>query len=577
MTKKGKIFLWSTLGALVLAIVVAIVCANSLLTRVANRQLRKQLALYDNLTLSYDQLRIRLLEGNIAVSGLDAQMLLVDSLRHDTLKQHIAADCIEVKGINWLRLRKRQLSLRAIEINSPSALLILPSPAKQASPKTTPADLPALTDTVIANRLQLLSAISIDKLNLTNGSISLSNAADQLTFSTDSLCLSCRDLNFNIADSTFCLNDSVYELNLSNIRLLTPDGLTRLTLGRLTANGQDGFCASRLRALNTCPREQLARRQGKVPVTWIDTQIEQVSSSKFNPLRQLSRRSIDIDTISVKGQSVQLYRDTQYPPKEPYPMPQEAILNIPIPVRVAHLLLTMPKAAIAVTDDGTHVGNMQVSDIRAQAQGFSNKPGSTLNADASCSLAGGKAVANLTLTNDHPCSFTFSCKSSDMKAQHMNDFIQPFSGASARGNIHSLTLHTKGDAKTSESHFCMIYDSLTAHIDENNAPIAALAKAAGVINFFAPAIMQHSNPRHKGSTPFVCKSTATRNTREDFAMYLLAEPLIDGMMHTLLPDGIYNIVSNTMKQMRMKESKNKDKDKDKIKDKAKNKKKKTNG
>ena len=559
-----------------LAIVVAIVCANSLLTRVADRQLRKQLALYDNLTLSYDQLKLRLLEGYIAVSGIDARMLLVDSLRHDTLKQHIAADCIEVKGINWLRLRKRQLCLRAIEINSPSAQLVLP-PTELLSVPQASADLPALTDTVIANRLQLLSAISIDKFNLTNGSISLSNAADRLTFSTDSLCLSCRDLNFNIADSTFCLNDSVYELNLSHIRLLTPDGLTRLTLGRLTANGQDGFCASRLRALNTCPREQLARRQGKVPVTWIDTQIEQVSSSKFNPLRQLSRRSIDIDTISVKGQSVQLYRDTQYPPKEPYPMPQEAILNIPIPVRVAHLLLTMPKAAIAVTDDGTHVGNMQVSDIRAQAQGFSNKPGSTLNADASCSLAGGKAVANLTLTNDHPCSFTFSCKSSDMKAQHMNDFIQPFSGASARGNIHSLTLHTKGDAKTSESHFCMIYDSLTAHIDENNAPIAALAKAAGVINFFAPAIMQHSNPRHNGSAPVVCQSTTTRNTREDFAMYLLAEPLIDGMMHTLLPDGIYNIVSNTMKQMRMKESKNKDKDKDKIKDKAKNKKKKTNG
>lgn len=547
-----------------LAIVVAIVCANSLLTRVADRQLKKQLALYDNLTLSYDQLKLRLIEGYIAVSGIDARMLLVDSLRHDTLKQHIAADCIEVKGINWLRLRKRQLSLRAIEINSPSALLDL-SPTERLSVPQASADLPALADTVIANRLQLLSAISIDKFNLTNGSISLTNAADQLTFSTDSLCLSCRDLNFNIADSTFCLNDSVYDLNLSHIRLLTPDGLTRLTLGRLTANGQDGFCASRLRALNTCPREQLARRQGKVPVTWIDAQIEQVRSSKFNPLRQLSRRSIDIDTISVKGQSVQLYRDTQYPPKEPYPMPQEAILNIPIPVRVAHFSLTMPKVAIAATDDGTHVGNMQVSGIRAQAQGFSNKPGSTLNADASCSLAGGNAKISLSFTNDKQSSFTFSCKSSDMKAQHMNNFIQPFSGASAKGNIHSLTLHTKGDAKTSESHFCMIYDSLTAHIDEEHAPIAALAKAAGVINFFAPAIMQHSNPRHKGSTPFVCKSTATRNTREDFAIYLLAEPLIDGMMHTLLPDGIYNIVSNTMKQIRLKESKTKNNVKDKDK------------
>ena len=545
MSHKRKIIIWSVLCTVVVLLVVAVLCANGIVSSIADRKLRQQLADNDRLTLTYDRLQVRLMEGYVSADNIYCSLAPVDTLLSDSLGQTFAADKLEVRGINWFKLRKKQLLIGHINVESPQVKLQFADKSKKNNnikPSTEETDTTALD----GKQEVFFELVRVHKISLSDGSVGIKKLTDKFSFSTDSVNIQVRDLCYDFVDSAFTYNDSVYELSLRNLNLTTADGLVNLKLAQLSNKDAGPLTLRSLRARNTCPKEQLANRQGKIPVTWFDAQIDKLLTSDVNLVRQIVRKDVNVEKVSVYGHSVQIYRDMQYPPKVPYPMPQEEIMNIPLPVHVGALDVHLPRFNISVTNDGSHVGNMHIDNISVSAQNFSNSKNNTMAVAIKSRLTGGDLNARLTLRNDKNCSFAFNFSARDLRPSQLEDFLVPIAGTSAHCRIHSLDISSQGGSVMSKSNFCMVYDSMAVNIHQD-APIEKLAKSAGLINFFAPAVVYKSNPRPNTVEPFACETQNTRDPWQNFAMYLMS-PLMDGMLHTVLPEGIYRMIEKGMKK-----------------------------
>ena len=537
MTRRAKIW-WGVLFAIVLLVAAVIIYANHLVSSFADKQLRKQIDKSPNVILTYDDLSVRLFTGIISLDNIECQLLPTDSLLRDKYGQRINVKQIDIRGINWFTIRKKQLDIHDIRIVEPHAEIYIP-------PKQIEKDLAEVDST--QRKAAFLSQISVGKIKLISGDVSLTRLDNKFSMLAEGIDLGLYDLEYNITDKSYSYNDSVYYLTLTNLNMITSDGLMALKTGKFQTEDAGELYVENLHAYNTCKREQLAKAKGKVPVAWIDAHVKSLTTSKVNLFRQALAKSVDLEKITVKGDKIQLYRDMQYPPKKPYPMPQEAIMQIPIPVNVGTMSLDMPTMAIALTTDGQHVGKMSMSNIRLTATGFTNSKGKTLKAHALCNVGGGKAEINLNLINDRASTFTFNCKGTNMDASQMNDFIHPFSGASIACDIKTLNISSKGNKSNGNGKFCMTYDNLRVHITKEDAPIKRLAQNAGVINVFAPSILIPRNPRPNTTQPFECEVEFKRNTKKNFAAYLMA-PLMEGSIHTVLPESFFYTVKKKMQQ-----------------------------
>ena len=540
MTKKKHIILWSVLAVVALLIIVAVLYADKIVTSIADGELRKALNKNENIQVDYSDLRVRLMAGSISAKDITCRIVAKEQPLKDTIAQQISVGYIDVHGINWFRLRKKQLDIHNISVRSPRAEIILPPKQKNRIGAT--ADTAEVKKSNITN---YISSIEVDKVKISGGAVNLKKLENKFALQADSLDLKINDLQYDLAEKNFTYNDSVYSVALRNFSLTSSDGLFAVAVGSAKTEDAGKVKVKKLHLNNTCKKENLAKAKGKVPVTWVDAEIAELTTSDVNLIRQAVNKSVDIEKIDIFGKKVQLYRDTQYPPKKPYKMLQEAITNIPIPVHIGEVKLALTNFAAGLTRDGNHVGKLALSDVHLNADDFSNASGNVLKTHLNGNLSGTKADIHLNLKNDKACTFTYAFEAKDLKGSAFDDFLHPISGATLSANIHSVNIQTQGDKNLNVGTFCMLYDSLHAHINKEDAPIERLAKNAGVINFFAPAIIHKSNPRSPNAQPYVAPINNPRNPQKNFMAYIMS-PFMDGIMHTVLPEGIYQSIKKNM-------------------------------
>ena len=544
MTKKKRIILWSVLGGVALILIICIFCADAIVTSIADKELKEALSKNDKVQLSYDKLHVLLMSGTVTLSDIEATIPSPDTLSKVKAEQIIKIQNLDIRGINWLKLRKKELNIMEITIKSPQAQIVLPPKELKKKKKDSKAGLVADTlqhaDSTAANPFK----ISVGRIKLKNGSLALTRIGDKFSISADSLNLKVYDLGYDVAEKQMAYNDSLYNVSLNNFNMLSSDGLFQLTVGQLSTADAGAVNIKDIHALNTCKQQSLAKLMGKIPVTWVDAVIPEITTSEFNLVRQIVQKNIDIQNIDVKGKRVVIYRDTQYPPKVPFGMPQEDIMNIPVPVSVNNIHVTLPNFTAYVTEDGTHAGVMPLNHLNINMNSFNNKHGNTLASQINGKLGESKLNINLSLHNDKACTFDYSFYSEDISSDILNGFIHPLSGTSLYANFHSIDIKTKGNKQANRGTFCMIYDSLSMHITKEDAP-ERLAKNAGVINAFAPAVIQKQNPRSHGKDPFVAEIDLPRNPQKNFVTYVI-DPLTDGIMHSAFPEGIYQSIRKSM-------------------------------
>ncbi|MBR1565062.1 MAG: hypothetical protein IJ650_06930 [Paludibacteraceae bacterium] len=552
MTKKQHIILWSVLGGVAILLSVIISSADVIVTKIADRQLRNVLSKTDKVEVTYDKLHVLLMSGTVGLDNVTCRIPMQDSLTGVKAEQLIKIEDVDIRGINWFRLRKKQLKILSVRLKSPEAQLVLPpKELKKKKDTTQPADssVQRLPDSP-AHQF----TVSIDRVRVKNASVSLTRLGDKFALHADSITVKANDLSYDVATKQLAYNDSVYSLSLGNFSMLSADGLFELLIKELDTKDAGKINIEGLRAHNTCKPAALSKAKGKLAVTWVDASIMKLTTSSVNVIRQARNKSVNIDSIAITGKRVEIYRDTQFPPKTPYGMPQEGIMKIPMPVEVGTIKVSLPQFDVALTRDGNHVGKLTLDHLHLNAASFNNKQGNTLKAHLTGKLGEGGADMNLTLRNDKACTFTFNFLGKDVSTEQLNSFVHPISGASISANIHSVEIKTKGDKQFNKGTFCMLYDELTAHITKEDAPIERLAKNAGVINFFAPAIIQKQNPRSHNHEPFTPEINIARDPQKNFASYLMS-PFMDGVMHTVFPDYIYQSIMKSISQKKAQEKK----------------------
>lgn len=525
-----------TTVAIVLAAVIVSVAltADRMAEKAAATQLHKAAA-EKGIELNWSELKIRLVHGSVRIDSLQCRIGASDQAFIDIKAARLYAGRVH----RLMLLKERVLRIDKAEIIRPQIETCGPQKALEAL-KRQP------HDTIPAKRVPIARA-EVKTVNIKDGRIAVSMPDNKLQAAADSLCIRLHEAAYDFRDSLMTYCDSLYVFSACGINYVSSNGLFRLSVAQTgTANG-GSLTASGIKGGNTDQPEKHAMNAGKVAATWAQFDITELRTSPVNILKCLKQKEITADSLTVRGNFADLYRDNHYPPRTPYPMPQEALAKAGMPLSLQHAGITLNRLHFTLTQDGSNKGSLQLNRLSVKAHNITGLSGSTMHTRLKSNLQdGGNISLDLHLTNNPLCTFTCKTEVTNTGGDNFSSFTHPIAGLDAGCNIHSLNMDCHGDKDRQEGTFCIQYDSLKIHIDKDS-PIEKLGKLAGIANAFAPAVLIKSNPRHKGAEAMTCTIECTRNQWKPFPVYLF-KPLSDGMVQTVLPPAIAKPVSKKMRQ-----------------------------
>lgn len=484
--KRSRIITLIILAVLLLTATIIVLRADRMAENMAAEYIR-QAADEQQIPLSWSDLNIRLLHGSIRIDSLSAQLNIADSTTNDTTYLNVLVPRLDVGRIHWLTLLRHRV-------------------------------------------------VRIDRVRLTNGNIALSKHNDHTELHLDSLCLAAHDLRYNLLDSTFTYNDSVYLIRATNIGYTSDDGLFSAKVGSLATEDAGCIILTDIIGGNTDKREQHAVKMGKQEVTWARFNLSRVRTTPVNIIRMALTQQVMIDTVSIDGPNTEIYYDAQFPPKQPYPMPQQSLAAIEQPLLIKQLSASLGVLHLAVTLDGKHVGLLDLKKTRARVSNISNTPGNTLKAKVTTHIGGSEVNVTTGLTLDKRRSLTYNADIKELKGHDLVGLTKPLLGVELNCNIHSIHTECKGDSISMGGTFCMCYDSLNVHLDENG-PMKDLSSLAWLINPLASVVLYNRNPRNDNELPATFEVSADYDPMQPFPAYYIAI-ISDGIIQSILPFGM---------------------------------------
>lgn len=386
-------------------------------------------------------------------------------------------------------------------------------------------------------KLLCQQVVQVDRVRLSCEQIAYADTANSTSLQLDSLTVEVHDICYNLRDSSFAYNDSVYLLQSGRLAYTSPDSLFEVTIGSLYTRDAGEIVLKYILGGNTDKPEEHADRMGKQEVTWARFNLQEVRVSAVNVIRLAQAQEINIDSVGICGKSTNIYYDSHYPPKEPYPMPSESLLAIKMPLNVGHLDATLKQFHVAVTTDGKHAGTLELKQTHARIRNISNRPGSTMRTTLQTHFADGGTVKIATdMTMNKHGSLTFDADITQTTGSNLASLTKPLLGVELKCNFHSISTRCTGDSKNLRGTFCMQYDSLSIHVDEDN-PMEELGKFAGIVNTLAPVVLYNKNPRSANAEPKSFEVGAKHDPMQPFPAYFIGV-INDGMLQTILPFGI---------------------------------------
>lgn len=507
----------------------------------ADKQLRAAMA-ERGLPVTWSSLHIRVGQGTVRLDSL--RMYMQTELNSGRDSAYILAEVprIHIGHIHWGQLlRERHLHIDEIRLSRPRV-------AVRSVEEVLPTLLQAAHDST--RQAMPIERVSVDAIRLTDGSVRLTEAGGRQSVEADSLQAGVHGICFHFGNSSLHYCDSVYHLALSNLHYTTPDGLMRVTCKHMETADAGSMVLRSLRIANTDRKERHADNCGKQPATWVHGTIHEIRTSPVNIVRTLVNRRVDIGSLSVAGDSIYIYRDNHYKPRRPYPMPQEALLAIDVPVHVGRVGLSLRALTAEITEDSIHSGQFMLGRTDVTLSPLTNRAGQHVKTEVKSSLPEqGTIHLDMDLTLNKTCDFTLATLVEDCRMESFNRFLHSQVGIETGGYIRHLEMNCKGDNVKSEGEFCMQYDSLHIHVLKDETPIARLSKFAGIINTFAPAVLRTHNPRSKGEEAQRYTVSGVRDPWQLFPLYLIVSPLSDGILQTVLPPALEKTVKKTRQEM----------------------------
>lgn len=534
MSRGWRIFV-IVLSVVAVLAVAAVLTADVVLTKLADKALREHIRAIDNRYVDYGSVHVRVGSRSVEMHDVVFSTDTIDSLTSAGLL--VRVEKVAVKHISLRRLiRDKCLSVGKLSIDNPHVQFL--SVAEENKPQNEP----PVADSTKTN--SWLAEVEIKRIDVSGASFALRYLDNQLQLNIDSADVKTGRVGYNLRSDSLFYDDSAYSLLLRRLSFMSSNGLFSARIRELSTEDTGAINVQGIIAGNTVGKFDLADRMGKVPVTWAHAEISRLTTSACNLPRLITQKRLLIDTIVVEGERLQVLRDVRYKPKEQYPMPQQEIMSIPVPLEIKTVKSEIAKLEVEFANQIDHCGKMDLRKMNVTIKNFTNSEKATTHITTK-GLMGENAKLNLglNLTNDKKCHFSADMRIQEATGAALDGFLIPLAGVNLRTNLHDMHCTMAGDSKSATGDFCMIYDSLKINIDKTKMPVEVVAKHAGVINFVLSLMVPVCNPRNPGHEPFTCKVSAERDPMDNFAMYMFG-PVIDGLEQTLLPKFVHNTIKN---------------------------------
>lgn len=513
-----------------LALVTALfTVGNYILDSIAERKLRAALAEIPAAPVSFGQLHISLMAGNV-------------ELREVTLSQRDSTGgltdiqgkigLIRLEGLRWFKLFHGEARAKRLLIRSPEAKLVLPSKnASKNAPRRPERD-------GLSGGNPFLTRIALAEVRVEKGRFDLVSRKDATKASARGMGLSVRDIVFHTDENRMEYNDSCYLVEIDSLDYTDNAGISRTRVARLATSdaGPVEVLDARIRSLG--PRDKIAERMGKVAAVWYDIRLDSLHTSPVNLFRLIKDRRVNIDRVCLRSPEMVLLQDDSYPPAVPYPTFQEGLNSLEIPLRIGQIDAQI--RAFTFLWKTTHVscGTIPMRGVHLNASSVSNARGNTMQMKLKSALTGNARMSlSVATRNDRDESTSGTLLLRSLDASRLDPFVRPLFGATVKADIHQVDGSFKGNKLKMTGEFCMQYDGLSVRAcNDVTAPYQFLAKNSGFVNFLADIFLPKANPSGPGKEPKMVEYSFKRDPMKPYPAYLI-QNLTNGMLQTLLPGG----------------------------------------
>ena len=538
MKKGTKIFL-IVLGIIFGIGVLAFIGADIAVTHVVKKQLDKALASMpaEYGEVSYDGLQIRLFSGTAGISDIrytyKGEGLPVTGYgKNGKIKAESAPGVeirighIEIGRLFYAPLLAKEVLVSDIRIFDPSIELWMDEKHPELC-------FPKLPEDTVHKPFPLKRA-ELMNLRIYDACFALHSVRTKLDVVADTLSLTVHDL---IYDSLLHYNDSDYYFSLAHAAVLIPDGRVRIETRDLEQEDQGALSIGRTRIAHTMGKKKLADLV-REPVTWISMDIERVTTSPFNPVRKALANDLTLDKADVVVAKMDVFRDTRYKPKKPFPMPQQILMALPVTFDLKHVDALIRNIHIELASTDHNIGHLDLHDIRAGVDHVTNRRAYALSVKGSCPVDKGHAQASMSMTMNRDCSFAVQMHVTDVDVAFLNPFVRPLVGMTAQCLIDTLDTEYKGNKMRADGTYRMLYHGLQIKVHkEDDIPYKIVTRNANTFTSLGNSLIPKSNPTAVDIRPRAYQVEWKRDEWQPFPLYLFG-PCIDGVKKTFLP-GLY--------------------------------------
>lgn len=536
MKKSTKITLW-VVGSFLAVVIVGFLSADIIASHIVKREVRKALENMPGAEAQVGGIYLNFLTTSAVVKDITFStnsLTLEDTitgLRAPGLALHIPT--LAVWNINYQALmRDQELKINKITLDDPQLLIYL----DEKDPASILPTLPK--DTTLEKAGTWLQQVGLKKLEINRFSARLKGINSPLFLSVDSLSVSCRDLQYNLADSLFSYNDSVYEVSVRALCAHLPEALFDLEFHDFSTKNQGPLSLGYTRMHHIPTPKQLADMK-REPTSWIDMELNSLSTSPLNPIRKVLRQDYTLDAIDVDVKRMHVVRDTRFAPKKPFGTPQDFLLHLPVHFAIHQVNAKARRIDIDMLSTATNCGKMHIKNGSGQLTNITNKAGATWYCRANAPFGkDGKVKALYNIHFDKQATFDIEIHGTDVETHELNSFIRPLVGITSECHIDRLDAVYHGDRHLATGTFCMQYHGLSVHVHkEDKIPYEIVTKYADTFNQLANTLIPKSNPTAVDIVPRKYDVSWKRDEWKPYPLYLFG-PCIDGVKMTMLP-GLY--------------------------------------
>ncbi len=518
--------------AVIIAALIGVAKTNGLITKAINQKLQEQSTAMQAGSFSYGGIDVNLWKATAIVKDL---RYVSDSSGVKNTK--LSGFEIGVRETEfyfleyWSLLKNKKLVVHSVTLNDIESVLKIDD-SRPVIPKDS-------TDTgtmdVYKTVLEFVATINVSKVNINNASLVVDNIGNSFHFQLDSTYLNVTNLGYDIAKGKVSYNDSIYAFSVKNIKMIHPDGKYRMEVAGVHSANAGPLIIDNISHKCLIDKEKLAVVNGKIPVVWSNLTINKIKTSNVNIIRSILNEDVNLESVSLSGGFVDLYKDDTYPPVKVSRPIQVSLAKLMVPLNVKRVNVSLDKFWFTEKLANAPAATLKMNNVKASVRDVNNVDYKDIVAKVSCSMdsRGGYMTMDLRLHKNEQSTWDFKFGMTDGKFGAFNDFLGNLAGVRVSGDLEKVEAVYSGDTLKSKGTFVLLYKNLEAEVIKGKSPFDILNKTSKAVNGLIKVIVPHSNPLKPGAAPKEYKVSAKRDLYKPYFVYIMGG-VFNGLEETLL-------------------------------------------